>query len=235
MRRHPDRLRRPSPPRVGARLRKAAAISLLGALLASGAVRAAPDLSVTVLGDPGDVRVSAVREAVTFWNARLAENGSCVRLGPVRLGEETVPESLLWDLSDGVLGRRQMRGVARLTEQIPGQVVVVLSQSDLMSFGVPWEPYRKGLVVLRRADVAPLSLPNVARNTAAHELGHVLGLEHNADSGTLMCGRPAPCRPDAFASATARFFPLTPDERERLGALCPKAEGADSSVGPIGD
>jgi hypothetical protein len=39
--------------------------------------------------------------------------------------------------------------------------------------------------------------------------GHVLGLEHNRDATTLMCGRLAACRPAAFASNTARFFPLT--------------------------
>ena len=44
--------------------------------------------------------------------------------------------------------------------------------------------------------------------------GHVLGLAHNADSTTLMCGRPAPCRPAVFASDTVYFFPLTAaDER----------------------
>jgi hypothetical protein len=61
-----------------------------------------------------------------------------------------------------------------------------------------------------------LSLPNTLRNVTAHELGHVLGLRHNDDVASLMCGRPAPCRPAAFASDSAHFFPLTTIDKNRL-------------------
>lgn len=49
----------------------------------------------------------------------------------------------------------------------------------------------------------PLTLANVARNVIAHELGHAIGLGHNNDAAKLMCGRPAPCRPDVFRSRYA--------------------------------
>ena len=77
----------------------------------------------------------------------------------------------------------------------------------------------KGIAIIRRPDVPPLSLPNVARNVIAHELGHVLGLPHTSDPALLMCGRPAPCRPAVFQSETKVFFPLTDSERRLLAQV----------------
>jgi hypothetical protein len=48
-----------------------------------------------------------------------------------------------------------------------------------------------------------------------------MGLGHNADPALLMCGRPAPCRPDAFQSTTEHFFPLSAAEKARLLVLYP--------------
>ena len=62
----------------------------------------------------------------------------------------------------------------------------------------------------------PLTLPNVARNVIAHELGHVIGLSHNADPTTLMCGRPASCYPDFFTSDEPRYFSLADAEKDQL-------------------
>jgi hypothetical protein len=174
-------------------------------------------LGVTILGRPDDSRKLAVEEAVSFWNSQLSQVGANVQLGPVRVSDDAISDEVLRELSRAVLGGHRAASLSELLGGVPGEVVVALSDADLVSFGVPWSRWNKGFVALRRADVPPLSLPNVARNAVAHELGHVLGLPHNDDPTTLMCGRPAPCRPTVFASDTDRFFPLTEfDKRELL-------------------
>jgi hypothetical protein len=86
-------------------------------------------------------------------------------------------------------------------KRIEGNIVVLLSEGEFISFAAPRAALNKAVVAIRNYSSFPLTLPNVARNVIAHEFGHAIGLSHNADPTTLMCGRPAPCRPDLFASA----------------------------------
>ena len=173
-------------------------------------------LEITVLGDARDPRAAAIREAVDYWNERLAAVGAGVRFGDLTFSNERIPDDTLRAISGNVMRERGSRSMWSWIRPIPGDVVIALSGADLVSAGFEWEPGGKGFVVMRRGDTEPLSLPNVTRNAVAHELGHVLGLPHDSDPGSLMCGRPAPCRPDTFRSDTPRFFPLSPELERQL-------------------
>ena len=186
-------------------------------------------LEITVLGDARDPRSAAIREAVDYWNDRLAAVGAGVRFGNITFSDERIPDDVLRAISGNVMEGRGSRSMWSWIRPISGDVVIALSDTDLVSTGFDWEPGGKGLVVLRRGDTEPLSLPNVARNAVAHELGHVLGLPHDSDPGSLMCGRPAPCRPDTFRSDTPRFFPLTAEAERQLREIWPQLAASGNS------
>jgi hypothetical protein len=175
-------------------------------------------LAVSILGANTDPRMSTVREALTHWNAELARLGRRVQVDSGTIRAKTVGEDVLRAASDGVLagGGPAVDALRASLAGVPGEIVIVLSDSDLVSYALTQRADAPGIVVLRRSDIQPLSLPNVLRNVVAHEIGHVFGLVHNPDALTLMCGRPASCRPDAFASNTPRFFPLTPADEQLL-------------------
>ena len=121
--------------------------------------------------------------------------GSGFRLGPVSMGGSASGQS--------------------------GAIVVVLSDGEFISH-VNRLPGGQGAVaMIRNTNSPPTSLPNVMRNVIAHELGHAIGIGHNANPALLMCGRPAPCRPGLFASQTPRYFPLSEEERSRLLGMYP--------------
>jgi hypothetical protein len=201
---------------VHGRILRLATATIAVTVCAAAVLRAGPRTwSVTVLGESGDPRSHAVSEAIDHWNDQLAALGSSLRFAPATWSEERLPEEDLWALSEGVRARRRLDRPSGL-KRIKGDLVIAFSSSDLISVGIAPRRFGRALVVLRRGDGPPLSLPNVARNVVTHEIGHVLGLDHNQELGTLMCGPPAPCRPLLFRSDATVYFPLTDAERRAL-------------------
>lgn len=176
---------------------------------------------VVALVQDEDPRLDLVHEAVAFWNRSLAEIGSPFRLGPVAVQTGEIPAADLAELSAAIARWPGSPPFPASLERWPGDIVVALSDGAFISFTARWPDRDKALVGIRSARTLPFGLPNVARNVIAHELGHAIGLGHNSDATSLMCGRPAACRPDAFISETARIFPLRGEEKARLLAMYP--------------
>jgi hypothetical protein len=180
--------------------------------------------AITVIGAESDPRNALVDEAVAFWNKTLEELGSGFRLGAVSRRAQPVPEEDLKSLGQSVLsGSRGPAHVPSVFNDLPGDMIIVLADSDFVSFAGPFFGDSKRVVGIKGMQYAPFNLPNVPRNVIIHEIGHAIGLGHNNDPTKLMCGRPAPCRPNLFRSGEPRVFPLTDDEKRQLVSMYPAA------------
>ena len=199
------------------------ALLLLALLLAAGASTTAAEPvehHVVILAyDTNDVRLPMALDAVKFWNEVVADLGLNVRL----VEEILIASPITRALENYARSISQRAGRLRGgpgEPDAPGEIadlgaeaVLLLSRQDLMSFAWPL-PRRPGhFVAIEEDRTAMATNPNIARNIIAHEIGHTLGLRHNRDPTTLMCG---PCRTHELAADRPHYMRLTERDHRRL-------------------
>ena len=188
-------------------------------------VRAA-DTSIVVLAPTAtDDRLDPSRQAIAFWNDRLDELGVDTALtDPEVLLDSPVARSLenyarqIATRAVGLPGGSYEPAPPTALTDLDGDIIVLLSRQDIMSFTWPMprvSPPRY-FVVIRAVHGPYRNDPMVSRHVVAHELGHALGLDHNAEPHTLMCG---PCQPLTAEPDATGFLPLTEGDRARLREL----------------
>jgi|SRR5262245_16309026 len=182
--------------------------------------------TITVVSVESDSRLPSVDEAVAFWNDQFGEIGSAFRLGTI---SRVVREIAAYDLPFSRSGlspkaREEQFKIIGQLQRVPGDIVIVLSEKKTTSFAsVLPPPGRKIATIISADDATPRNtknLPtvgvtkfNVSLNAIAHELGHVVGLDHNKEDGTLMCAG----SPFCFARPPqGRIYPLSAAEKKTL-------------------
>lgn len=174
---------------------------------------------VIIAYDTNDVRLPMALDAIAFWNGVMADLDLPVRLveeihvaSPITRTLENYARSISQRAGRLRGGPGEPDAPAGITD-LGVDAVLLLSRQDLMSFAWPL-PRRTGHFVAIEEDRTAMAVnPNIARNIIAHEIGHTLGLGHNRDPTTLMCG---PCRTHELAADRPEYMRLTERDHRRL-------------------
>lgn len=182
---------------------------------------------VIFTSDEREARVSDVAQALAFWNSTFAGLGlqrpfldpQVVIRAPVARALETYAYRVSRDGWRLGAGAEELKAPAAVTS-LDGDVLLLLSTERILPFAWPiGGGAARYFLAIRTDRIPPLDGPGAARNVAAHELGHTLGLTHNGDAGMLMC---ASCDMSRPAPGESPFLTLSPDDRAKLLALHPR-------------
>ena len=176
---------------------------------------------VIVSHDTNDVRLPMAFDAILFWNRIATDLKLNLRLveevhiaSPATRALENYARSISSRAGRLRSGPGEPDAPSEVTD-FSANVVLLLSQQDLMSFAWPIPRGTGHFVAVESDREAMLRNPNIARNVIAHELGHTLGLTHNADPTSLMC---SPCRTTELSTNDNSYMRLTDSDRKRLAS-----------------
>lgn len=97
-----------------------------------------PQLRVAIVASANDPRIAPAREAIAYWNHEFLRLGRRIHFDSTIVVNDSIPDELLRAASDeATLGFGS--AITRLREalpRVPADVVIALSHTDLISFGV---------------------------------------------------------------------------------------------------
>jgi hypothetical protein len=187
--------------------------------LDSPAVRAWTNVpSIVVVAAANDPRLPAVREAIEFWNGQLAKLASPFRLGGTSRVVGMIPANDIHALRANFTGRAPLK-IPDSIQRVHSDVIVALSDIDMAKFNpvtFSWSSPQRAVVAI---PTHRSLTPGLTRNIMAHEFGHVIGLDHNADLTALMCGGSGTrCQ---FAAPRDGFLSLTSADKAKVLEMYP--------------